>query len=100
VGSLRHGELLDGCVHARWRDNARRTGSVLEGVHHTFALVRFSISPGEGIQRMSMMNPIKELPIPEVMANILGFLHVSGRLKLASYSTTLQQRVYWRSTVL
>jgi hypothetical protein len=49
---------------------------------------------------MSMMNPIKELPIPEVMANILGFLHVSGRVKLASYSTTLQQRVYWLSTVL
>jgi hypothetical protein len=39
VGSLRHGELLDGCVHARWRDKARRTGNVLEGVHHTFALL-------------------------------------------------------------
>jgi hypothetical protein len=37
--SSRHGELLDGCVHARWRDNARRTGSVLEGVHHTLALL-------------------------------------------------------------
>jgi hypothetical protein len=38
--SSRHREFLgDGCVHARWRDNARRTGRLLEGVHHTLALL-------------------------------------------------------------
>jgi hypothetical protein len=86
VGSSRHGEFLgDGCVHARWRDNARRTGSVLEGggsASHVCSLFDSRFLTKVHIQRMSMMSPMEELPITKVMATVLGFIQAFVRLSL------------------